>query len=121
MAMRAASPLPGAGPAPGLKIEEYLWTFNMPTDHPRVSFTDVWVPDDALLGAVDRGLAMAQHFVHENRIRQAASRWARPTTAWRRASITRARASRSARTGREPGHPVSVGRAGHAGRDARAS
>jgi acyl-CoA dehydrogenase len=30
--------------APGVKIEEYLWTFNMPTDHPRVSFTDVWVP-----------------------------------------------------------------------------
>ncbi len=22
---------------PGVKIEEYLWTFNMPTDHPRVS------------------------------------------------------------------------------------
>ncbi len=32
--------------APGVKIEEYLWTFNMPTDHPRVSFTQVWVPDD---------------------------------------------------------------------------
>lgn len=30
---------------PGVKIEEYLWTFNMPTDHPRVSFTKVWVPD----------------------------------------------------------------------------
>ena len=59
--------------APGVKIEEYLWTFNMPTDHPRVSFTDVWVPDDAVLGEVDRGLALAQHFVHENRIRQAAS------------------------------------------------
>ena len=28
---------------PGLKVEEYLWTFNMPTDHPRVSLTDVWV------------------------------------------------------------------------------
>ncbi|HOA92119.1 MAG TPA: acyl-CoA dehydrogenase family protein, partial [Quisquiliibacterium sp.] len=27
---------------PGVKVEEYLWTFNMPTDHPRVSFTDVW-------------------------------------------------------------------------------
>src|SRR5262249_54389107 len=22
-------------PTPGLTIEEYLWTFNMPTDHPR--------------------------------------------------------------------------------------
>lgn len=59
--------------ADGVKIEEYLWTFNMPTDHPRVSFTDVWVAQDALLGPLDRGLSVAQHFVHENRIRQAAS------------------------------------------------
>jgi len=58
---------------PGLKIEEYLWTFNMPTDHPRVSFTNVWVPDSALLGPPDGGLALAQSFVHQNRIRQAAS------------------------------------------------
>jgi acyl-CoA dehydrogenase len=58
---------------PGVKIEEYLWTFNMPTDHPRVSFTNVWVADDALFGALDHGLAVAQAFVHENRIRQAAS------------------------------------------------
>ncbi len=60
-------------PHPGLKIEEYLWTFNMPTDHPRLSFTDVWVPESALFGADGGGLALAQHFVHENRIRQAAS------------------------------------------------
>ena len=39
-----------------MKIEEYLWTFNMPTDHPRVSFTDVWVPDDAIWGGEGRGL-----------------------------------------------------------------
>jgi acyl-CoA dehydrogenase len=58
---------------PGVKIEEYLWTFNMPTDHPRVSFTNVWVPEDALFGPLGGGLALAQHFVHENRIRQAAS------------------------------------------------
>lgn len=58
---------------PGLKIEEYLWTFNMPTDHPRVSLTDVWVGEDSVLGQPDQGLAVAQHFVHENRIRQAAS------------------------------------------------
>ncbi|MEM9843007.1 MAG: acyl-CoA dehydrogenase family protein, partial [Pseudomonadota bacterium] len=57
----------------GVKIEEYLWTFNMPTDHPRVSLTDVWVPESALFGPPDGGLALAQHFVHENRIRQAAS------------------------------------------------
>jgi acyl-CoA dehydrogenase len=58
---------------PGVKIEEYLWTFNMPTDHPRVSFTNVWVPDEAVFGPLDQGLALAQAFVHENRIRQAAS------------------------------------------------
>lgn len=59
--------------APGLKVEEYLWTFNMPTDHPRVSFTDVWVPEDSYWGQPDNGLAIAQSFVHQNRIRQAAS------------------------------------------------
>ena len=57
----------------GVEIGEYLWTFNMPTDHPKVTFTDVWIPHDAVLGDVDLGLAAAQHFVHENRIRQAAS------------------------------------------------
>jgi acyl-CoA dehydrogenase len=57
----------------GFKIEEYLWTFNMPTDHPRVSLTDVAVPANAILGDPEDGLAVAQHFVHENRIRQAAS------------------------------------------------
>jgi len=59
--------------SPGFKIEEYLWTFNMPTDHPRVSFTDVWVPDDAIWGVEGRGLSLGQSFVHQNRIRQAAS------------------------------------------------
>jgi acyl-CoA dehydrogenase len=59
--------------APGVKIEEYLWTFNMPTDHPRVSLTDVWVPEDAIWGVEGRGLGLGQSFVHQNRIRQAAS------------------------------------------------
>ncbi|HEY5645399.1 MAG TPA: acyl-CoA dehydrogenase family protein [Pseudomonadales bacterium] len=58
---------------PGFKIEEYLWTFNMPTDHPRVSFRDVWIPDDSYWGEVGNGLAIGQSFVHQNRIRQAAS------------------------------------------------
>ena len=58
---------------PGFKIEEYLWTFNMPTDHPRVSFTNVWVPHDAIWGVEGRGLSLGQSFVHQNRIRQAAS------------------------------------------------
>src|ERR1700704_242558 len=59
--------------AAGVKVEEYMWTFNMPTDHPRVSFTDVFVSEDAQFGEVGRGLSLAQCFVHENRIRQAAS------------------------------------------------
>ncbi len=58
---------------PGVKVEEYMWTFNMPTDHPRVSFTNVWVPDSTMFGKEGRGLPLAQSFVHENRIRQAAS------------------------------------------------
>ncbi len=57
----------------GFSIDEWLWTFNMPTDHPRVSLKDVWLPDGAILGEIDKGLNVAQHFVHENRIRQAAS------------------------------------------------
>eukprot|EP01062_Namystynia_karyoxenos_P007782 TRINITY_DN12739_c0_g1_i1.p1 TRINITY_DN12739_c0_g1~~TRINITY_DN12739_c0_g1_i1.p1 ORF type:complete len:471 (+),score=176.01 TRINITY_DN12739_c0_g1_i1:82-1413(+) len=60
-------------PQAGFKVEEYYWTFNMPTDHARVSLRDVRVPDSAVLGKVGYGLAVAQHFVHENRIRQAAS------------------------------------------------
>src|SRR5258707_3075015 len=59
--------------ARGVKVEENMWTFNMPTDHPRVSFTDAFLPDDALFGEVGRGLSLAQCLVHENRIRQTAS------------------------------------------------
>jgi len=58
---------------PGVKIEQYLWTFNMPTDHPRVSLTDIWVPDDTIWGLEGRGLGLGQSFVHQKRIRQAAS------------------------------------------------
>lgn len=35
---------------PGVIIEEYMWTFNMPTDHPRLTIKDVWVPEDAVFG-----------------------------------------------------------------------
>jgi acyl-CoA dehydrogenase len=59
--------------ASGVRIEEFLWTFNMPTDHGRVSFTDVKVPHSAILGDEGRGLQIVQHFFNENRIRQAAS------------------------------------------------
>lgn len=60
-------------PSEGLEIEEWMWTFNMPTDHPRLSLNNVWVPESAMLGEEGRGLALAQSFVHQNRIRQAAS------------------------------------------------
>jgi alkylation response protein AidB-like acyl-CoA dehydrogenase len=59
--------------APGLTVEFFWWTFNMPSDHAEVSLNDVRVTEDAILGEVDLGLALAQRFVHENRIRQAAS------------------------------------------------
>lgn len=59
--------------APGFDIPYYWWTFNMPTDHAEVVLRDVRVPADAVLGEVDRGLEVAQTFLHENRIRQAAS------------------------------------------------
>jgi len=57
----------------GLKIEEFLWTFNMPTDHGTVSFKDVRVPQSAIFGGEGRGLQIVQHFFNEHRIRQAAS------------------------------------------------
>ncbi|MBV7257466.1 acyl-CoA dehydrogenase family protein [Pacificimonas sp. WHA3] len=60
-------------PADQLQIDDYIWTFNMPTDHPRLTIENVWVPESALLGPPGGGLALAQSFVHQNRIRQAAS------------------------------------------------
>jgi acyl-CoA dehydrogenase len=59
--------------APGFSVDFFWWTFNMPTDHAEVTMTDVRVPSSAVFGRVDHGLELAQHFVHENRIRQAAS------------------------------------------------
>jgi acyl-CoA dehydrogenase len=59
--------------APGFSVDFFWWTFNMPTDHAEVTLTDVRVGADAVFGPLDRGLELAQHFVHENRIRQAAS------------------------------------------------
>ena len=59
--------------SPGFKIEKFLWTFNMPTDHAHVSLTNVRVPHDAIFGGESRGLQVVQHFFNENRIRQAAA------------------------------------------------
>ena len=45
----------------------------MPTDHARVSLTDVLVDESAVFGGEGLGLQVVQHFFNENRIRQAAS------------------------------------------------
>jgi alkylation response protein AidB-like acyl-CoA dehydrogenase len=58
---------------PGFEVVEMDWTFNMPSDHALVRLEGVRIPVAAVLGEVDDGLIVAQHFLHENRIRQAAS------------------------------------------------
>jgi alkylation response protein AidB-like acyl-CoA dehydrogenase len=59
--------------AAGFEVPFYWWTFNMPTDHAEVVLSDVRVGGDAVLGEVGAGLEVVQFFLHENRIRQAAS------------------------------------------------
>ena len=59
--------------AEGFSVDFMWWTFNMPTDHAEATLTDVRVPADAMLGKEGDGLALANTFTHENRIRQAAS------------------------------------------------
>jgi acyl-CoA dehydrogenase len=59
--------------ADGFEVVEYLWTFNMPTDHAHIRLTDVRVPHEAIFGGEGRGLQVVQEFFNENRIRQAAS------------------------------------------------
>jgi acyl-CoA dehydrogenase len=59
--------------APGLSVPYYHWTFNMPTDHAELVLDGVRVGPEALVGELDRGMEPMQLFVHENRIRQAAS------------------------------------------------
>ncbi|MBJ7328294.1 MAG: acyl-CoA dehydrogenase family protein [Solirubrobacteraceae bacterium] len=58
---------------PGVDVPFHWWTMNMPSDHAEVTFTDVRVPHSSIVGDEGLGLALAQRFVHENRIRQAAS------------------------------------------------
>ena len=104
--------------AAGFDIEEFMWTFNMPTDHARVRLTNVRVGDSDILGDEGEGLATAQLFVHENRIRQAASdvgaaqfcvnesvEWAKNRGGLRKAASN------------EPGDPVAPGGAAHRMRD----
>jgi alkylation response protein AidB-like acyl-CoA dehydrogenase len=57
----------------GFEVLEYLWTFNMPTDHAHIRLTDVHVPHSSIFGGEGRGLQVVQEFFNENRIRQAAS------------------------------------------------
>jgi alkylation response protein AidB-like acyl-CoA dehydrogenase len=59
--------------APGVDVPYYHWTFNMPTDHGELTLDKVRVPKSAILGEEGRGFDTALYFVHENRIRQAAS------------------------------------------------
>lgn len=59
--------------APGHKILYNHWTFNMPSDHAETELKNVRVPDSAILYKEGEGLMVAQRFVHENRIRQAAA------------------------------------------------
>ncbi len=59
--------------SPGFEIVEFLWTFNMPTDHAHVRLTDVRVPHSSVFGGEGKGLGVVQLFFNENRIRQAAS------------------------------------------------
>ncbi|HRH85250.1 MAG TPA: acyl-CoA dehydrogenase family protein [Rubrivivax sp.] len=58
---------------PGHKVLYNHWTFNMPSDHAETELKDVRVPDSAILHKEGEGLMVAQRFVHENRIRQAAA------------------------------------------------
>jgi acyl-CoA dehydrogenase len=57
---------------PGLEVLYYHWCYNMPSDHAEVKVAGVRVPHSAIVGGEGKGLAVAQNFVHQNRIRQAA-------------------------------------------------
>jgi alkylation response protein AidB-like acyl-CoA dehydrogenase len=59
--------------APGFTIEAFDWTWVMPTHHARCRFDDVRVPGSTILGVEGKGLSLAQIFVHQNRLRQAAA------------------------------------------------
>lgn len=58
--------------APGYTVDFYWWTMNMPADAAEVTLAGVRVPASAVLGEVGGGLVAIQHFVHDQRMRQAA-------------------------------------------------
>ena len=107
---------------PGFSVPYYWWTFNMPTDHGEVELKDVRVPGEAVLGELDRGLEVGQTFLHENRIRQAASSLGAGQYCIDRAVGLRQRPHcvRQAAVG-EPGHSMAVGRAADRGADGAAA
>ena len=51
----------------GFEVLEFLWTFNMPTDHAHVTLKGVRVPHSSIFGGEGRGLMVVQHFFNENR------------------------------------------------------
>ena len=105
--------------AEGFTVRQYLWTFNMPTDHAHVTFEDVRVPDAAIFGGEGRGLQVVQHFFNENRIRQAASSLGAAQFCISESvayALERRPFGKSA--GQQPGDPVPAGRAADAVRDA---
>ena len=104
---------------PGFKVEEFLWTFNMPTDHATISLTNVRVHKSTIFGGLDDSLSVMQSFVNENRIRQAASSLGAAQYCIDEA-VKYARERRPVRQGprHQPGHPVSPGRAADSVRDA---
>jgi alkylation response protein AidB-like acyl-CoA dehydrogenase len=57
----------------GMSVDFMWWTFNMPSDHAEVTIDNVRVSPDTIFGEEGGGLAVASTFLHENRIRQAAS------------------------------------------------
>ena len=59
--------------ADGLESLYNHWTMLMPSDHAEVEVDGVRVPHENVVGEVGAGLRQAQDFVHEGRIRQAAS------------------------------------------------
>ena len=82
--------------APGHNVLYNHWTFNMPSDHAETELKDVRVPDSAILHREGEGLVVAQRFVHENRIRQAAASAGAARYCIRKRSNTPARAWPSA-------------------------
>jgi alkylation response protein AidB-like acyl-CoA dehydrogenase len=83
---------------------------------------DVWIPEDSYWGQIDRGLGIGQSFVHQNRIRQAASSLGAAQFCVNE-SVKYARTAQAVRqaAGGEPGDPVAADRAADPVRDAAAA